>query len=233
MSYVFVYLDIIVFVYLCMVLFKGGVTYKKWNKLFKKATEVKFEEMSRGCQQWLKWPTKYVRLLGCPGQSKVKVKVKCTLVQALRLCTGRTAHTGSRGTYSSALSLTTALEGGEGSASRRGHSLSPGNTRYTLYRRLGGFQGRSGQVRKISPPLGFNPCIAQPVASRLYRLIYPGHTGQTVTPNPFTCNYRMTPLTMRARRGSNDYIKWKLTPPPPWCRGKYCCLARLFLVSVI
>jgi hypothetical protein len=26
-----------------------------------------------------------------------KVKVKCTLVQALRLCTGRTSHRGSRG----------------------------------------------------------------------------------------------------------------------------------------
>jgi len=26
-----------------------------------------------------------------------KVKVKCTLIQALRLCTGRTAHRGSRG----------------------------------------------------------------------------------------------------------------------------------------
>jgi len=26
-----------------------------------------------------------------------KVKVKCTLVQALKLCTGRTAHRGSRG----------------------------------------------------------------------------------------------------------------------------------------
>jgi len=27
----------------------------------------------------------------------VRVKLKCTLVQALRLCTGRTAHRGSRG----------------------------------------------------------------------------------------------------------------------------------------
>ena len=27
---------------------------------------------------------------------KVKLKLKCTLVQALRLCTGRTAHRGSR-----------------------------------------------------------------------------------------------------------------------------------------
>jgi len=31
------------------------------------------------------------------GKGKVKVKVKLTLVQALRLCTGRTAHRGSRG----------------------------------------------------------------------------------------------------------------------------------------
>ena len=30
-------------------------------------------------------------------QCSRKVKIKCTLVQALRLCTGRTAHRGSRG----------------------------------------------------------------------------------------------------------------------------------------
>ena len=61
--------------------------------------------------------------------------------------------------------MTTALEGGEGSASRPGHSLPPGKTRYPLYRRLGGPQGRSGKVRKISPPLGFDPRTVQPVAS--------------------------------------------------------------------
>jgi len=43
--------------------------------------------------------------------------------------------------------------------------LSPGKTRYPLYRRLGGTQGRSGRVRKISPPPGFDPRIVQPVAS--------------------------------------------------------------------
>jgi len=32
-----------------------------------------------------------------PHKVMVKVKVNCTLVQALRLCTGRTAHRGSRG----------------------------------------------------------------------------------------------------------------------------------------
>jgi len=63
--------------------------------------------------------------------------------------------------------MTTALEWGEGSASRPGRSLPPGGkTRYPLYRTLGGPQGRSGQVRKISPPLVFDPRTVQPVASR-------------------------------------------------------------------
>ena len=33
-------------------------------------------------------------------------------------------------------------------------ALTPGKTRYTLYTRLGGQQGRSGRVRKFSPPTG-------------------------------------------------------------------------------
>jgi len=61
--------------------------------------------------------------------------------------------------------MTTALVGGEGSASRPGRFLPPGKTRYPLYRRLGGPQGRSGQVRKISSPPWFDPRTVQPVAS--------------------------------------------------------------------
>jgi len=45
-------------------------------------------------------------------------------------------------------------------------ALPPEKTRYPLYRRLGGPQGRSGQVRNISPPPGFDPPTVQPVASR-------------------------------------------------------------------
>jgi len=45
-------------------------------------------------------------------------------------------------------------------------ALPPGKTRYPLYTRLGGPQGRSGQVRKISPPPGFDPRTVQPVARR-------------------------------------------------------------------
>jgi len=62
--------------------------------------------------------------------------------------------------------LTKALDGGEGSASHPGRSLSPGKTQYPLYRRLGGPQVWSGEVQKISPQPGFDPGTVQPVASR-------------------------------------------------------------------
>jgi hypothetical protein len=40
-------------------------------------------------------------------------------------------------------------------------------TRYPLYRRLDEFQGRSGHLRKISAPPGFDPWTVQPIASRI------------------------------------------------------------------
>ena len=100
----------------------------------------------------------------------LKKKVKCILVQALGLYGGRTAHTGRRGI--APLFLDHDTRRGEGSASRPGLSLRPGKTRYPLYRRLSGHKGRSGQVRKISPP-------GRPAHSQsLYRLRYPAtHTN--------------------------------------------------------
>ena len=77
-----------------------------------------------------------------------------------------TGHEGPQGEYrySSTLFQTSALEGGEGSASRPGHTLPPGKTRYPLYRRLGGPQGRSGLVRKISPHRDSIPGPSSPQA---------------------------------------------------------------------
>ena len=68
--------------------------------------------------------------------------------------------------------MTMALEWGEGPLSRPGRTLPPAKTQYPLYRRLDGSQGQSGQVQKISPPLGFDPQAIQ----SLYRLRYPAHT---------------------------------------------------------
>jgi len=66
--------------------------------------------------------------------------------------------------YSYTLSLLSALDGG--GQSHGPAALPPGKTRYLSYRWLGGFHERSGRVRKISPPPGFDPRIVQPVASR-------------------------------------------------------------------
>ena len=100
-------------------------------------------------------------------------KVNCTLLQALRLCTGLTAHKDSRGIALLFHDLGT----------RRGWGVSvtprplftPGKTRYPFYTGLGGPQGRYGEVRKVSPPTGI-PSPARPTRSQsLYRLRYPAH----------------------------------------------------------
>ena len=54
-------------------------------------------------------------------------------------------------TYSSTLPSTLALDG-VGSQHHTSAALPPGKTRYPLYKRLGGPQGRTGRGRKISPP---------------------------------------------------------------------------------
>ena len=55
-------------------------------------------------------------------------------------------------------------------------ALPPGKTRYPLYRRLGGPQGRSGRVQKTSPPPGFDLRAIQPVASRYIDWAILAHT---------------------------------------------------------
>ena len=57
-------------------------------------------------------------------------------------------------------------DGGVGGQHHAPAALPPGKNRYPLYRRLGRPQGRSGRVRKISPPPGFDPGTVQSVASR-------------------------------------------------------------------
>jgi hypothetical protein len=64
-------------------------------------------------------------------------------------------------------------------------TLPPGKTRYPLYRRLGGLQGRSGQVRKISPPAEFDPRTVQPVASP--------YTDWSIPAPKNECSYTSTP----------------------------------------
>ena len=86
--------------------------------------------------------------------------------------TGREGPKG-RWRYSSTLYLTSALDWGEWSTSRPCRTLPPAKTRYPLYRRLGGPQGRSGRVRKVSPPTGIRSPDCPTRSKSLYWLTYP------------------------------------------------------------
>jgi len=100
-------------------------------------------------------------------------KLKCTLVQALRFCTGRTAHRGSRGI--ALLFLDHGTRRGWGVSVTPRLLLTPGKTRYPLYRKLGGPQGRSGQVRENLAPTGIRSPDRPARSQSLHRLRYPAH----------------------------------------------------------
>jgi hypothetical protein len=76
--------------------------------------------------------------------------------------------------HSSTLSSTSALDVGWLSVPRPG-SYNPGKTRDPLYKRQGVPQGRSGPARKISPPPGYDPRTAQPVANCYTNWAIPAH----------------------------------------------------------
>jgi hypothetical protein len=59
-------------------------------------------------------------------------------------------------------------------------ALPPGMTWYPLYKRLGGPQGRSGRLQKISPPPGFDPRTVHPVASCYTNYTIQAHSNITV-----------------------------------------------------
>jgi len=56
-------------------------------------------------------------------------------------------------------------------------ALPLGETWYPLYRRLGGPQGQSDCVWKISPLLGFDPRTFQPIANRHTDCTIPAHNN--------------------------------------------------------
>jgi hypothetical protein len=73
---------------------------------------------------------------------------------------------GRRKRFRSALSLTSTLDKSMWSTSGLGRFTPRKETRYPLHGRLGGLQGRSGRMQKISPPKEFDPQTVQTVASR-------------------------------------------------------------------
>ena len=98
----------------------------------------------------------------------------------------RTGHEGPEGgqRYRPTLSLTSVLDG-VGGQRHAPAALPPGKTQYLLYRRLSGPQGRSGRVRKISPPPGFDPGPSSP-----QRVAIPTEISRPLPPK---CNLHKSP----------------------------------------
>jgi len=85
--------------------------------------------------------------------------------------------------------MTAALEGGEWSAARPGHTLPPVKTRHPFYRRLGGLQGRSGRAENLVPT-GIRSRTVQPIAQSLYQLSYLAHKNNFNTNTHTSANIK-------------------------------------------
>jgi len=92
-------------------------------------------------------------------------------------------------------------------------ALPPGNTRYPWYKGLCGPQRRSGRMRKISPPPGFDPRTVQSVASRYTDCAMAAHSNRTcsvlshthVTLTPhITKNFSHAKIWLRQSRSEKD-----------------------------
>ena len=108
-------------------------------------------------------------------RTDVKEKVKCTLVQALRLCTGRTAHRGSRGVAQPFLDYGT----------RRGWGVSitprplftPGKDPVLIVQEVGWAPGPVWTCAEDLAPIGIRSPDRPARSQSLYRLSYPdAHT---------------------------------------------------------
>jgi hypothetical protein len=102
---------------------------------------------------------------------KKKKKVNCTVVQALRLCTGRMAHRGSSGI--GLLFLDHGTRRWRVSVTTR-PLFTPGKDPLPIVQ--GGPLGRSEEVRKISPTTGIRSPVRPARCQSLYRLRYRAQT---------------------------------------------------------
>jgi len=111
--------------------------------------------------------------------------------------------------------------------------LPPGKIRYRLYRRLGGPQDRSGQVRKISPPPRFDPRTVQPVASCYNERAIPDHNSTPRSGTKDTQKFaaillhqdsnRYVALTVPQHTPHNSPLAVNWAPHFPFTRSLFAC----------
>jgi len=117
-----------------------------------------------------------------------KVKVKCTLVQALRLCTGRTAHGGSRGI--ALLFLDHGTRRGWGVSVTPRPLCTPGKDPVSIVQEAGWAPGPVWTGVENPAPTRIRSPDRPAHSQSLYRQCYPAHLGLFCSIfNPFTFPY--------------------------------------------
>ena len=109
-------------------------------------------------------------------------------------------------------------------------ALPPGKTRYPLYRRLGGPQGRSGRCGKSRPPPGFDPRTVQPVASRYTDWAIPAHNKKEGSQN-FDGAPLGKKIIVRRRRAKLKLIS-EIRTLWGWQEVGFGCQDRVYLPAV-
>ena len=105
--------------------------------------------------------------------------------------------------------LTSALDGGGWSTPRAGRFTPKEETRYSLCRELGGPQGRSGRVRKITLSTGFDPRTVQLVPNSYTDYCFRQEVGFSIqgSDHPKATSYTVQPISTltlpRLERDSN------------------------------
>ena len=146
-------------------------------------------------------------------ENKVK-KVKCTLVQALRLCTGRTAHRGSRGIALPFLDRGTRREWGVIVTTRS--LFTPWRDPVPIVQEAGWAPGPIWRGAENLAPTGIRS-PDRPVHSQLlHRLRYPAHTVSVGTGLELVCEVYI--------------IKLWLSSTALWMNGTHFRVTKVFLI---
>ena len=119
-----------------------------------------------------------VNLIHLDTMKAYKVKLKCTPLQALRLCTGRTAHRGSRGI--DLLFHDNGTRRGEGSASRPGRFLPRERPCTHCSEESCWAPGPVWSGAENLFPTGIRSSDRPPRSQSLYRLSYPAYESELI-----------------------------------------------------
>jgi hypothetical protein len=129
----------------------------------------------------------------------------------------RTGHEGIKWEqmYGSTISLTSTLYGSWWSSLRPCRFTRRKETRYPFHRRLGGPQGRSGRVRRMSSSPGFDSRTVRPIASRYIDYGMPAHFRRSkLTDNKLSWKIRNNWKFLNDEGLKPCVIAWRLLGQP-------------------